>query len=215
MALKPYYSDDWCTIYHGDCRVVLPDLEGFTDTIITDPVWPNAHPDLAGSEDPLGLFRETLRVLPKAKRLCVWLGVQSDPRFLRVVPKRWTFLRKCYMRRAVPHYNGRCLVSGDMLYCFGEWPTSRPGRRVLPGECSVTSKPKRRVAHPCARNEEHAIWAVKWWTDGPVLDPFLGSGTTLVAAKAAGVKAVGIELEERYCEVAARRLEQGVLFDAG
>src|SRR5688572_2556059 len=146
------------TLYLGDCLEVLPTL-GSVSCIITDPVWPNAHPDLQGANDPYGLFERFCQVAPEADRMVVWMGVESDPRFLKCVPSRWRFLRHCYMRRAVPSYNGRCLVTGDVLYVYGEWPTSRPGRRVLPGECSVTSKPAKKQPHPCARNLEHAEWA--------------------------------------------------------
>ncbi len=128
-------------MYLGDCREVLPSLgPDPVSLVLTDPVWPNAHPDLAGSGDPLGLWSSTLLLLPEAERLIVWLGCQSDPRFLTPVPKRWPFLRACYLSRAVPSYNGRCLVTGDIAYVFGKWPAAREGRRVLPGECRVTSK---------------------------------------------------------------------------
>mgnify|MGYP001275786724 CR=1 FL=1 len=211
-SLTPYYDRDGITIFNADCRDVLPTLER-VDRVITDPVWPNALPALQGSEDPLGLWNAVWPLLD-AKTLLVWLGCQSDPRFLRDMPTdRWPFLRMMYMSRAVPSYNGRCLVSGDVAFAFGEWPASQEGRRVLPGEKRVTSIPSRKQEHPAARNEEHALWLMSFWSDPGdlILDPFMGSGTTLRAAKDLGRKAIGIELEEKWCEVAAKRLSQEVM----
>lgn len=206
--MKPFYERDGITLYHGDCRDMLPTLDQ-VDSIIVDPVWPNFLPSLAGSGDPWGLWESTVPLF-NATRLVVHLGCQSDPRFLSTVNRtRWPFLRVQYLRRAVPSYNGRCLVSGDVAYAFGEWPRSGEGRHVIPGECSATSIPSRRSNHPAARNEDHVRWLVKWWTytGETILDPFAGSGTTLVAAYQLGRKAIGIELEEKWCEVTARRLE--------
>ena len=205
-----YYEEPGITLYCGDCRELLPNV--YAETIITDPVWPNFHTKLIGSDDPRRLFGEAMKALPQdVARICVWLGCQSDPRFLEVIPPGFPFLRMSYLRRAVPHYNGRCLVSGDVLYSFGLWPDSREGARVVPGECSVTSIPSLREDHPAARNEQHARWVVKWWGQDPVCDPFVGTGTTLVACKAQGVTAIGIEIEPKYCEIAVKRLRQGVL----
>lgn len=67
--------------------------------------------------------------------------------------------------------------------------------------------------HPAEKPTQLLAWLVESG-GGLVLDPFMGSGSTLVAAKANGSKAIGIEIEERYCEIAARRLAQEVLFDA-
>ena len=67
--------------------------------------------------------------------------------------------------------------------------------------------------HPSEKDPSIAQQLVEWCSDRDetVLDPFMGSGTTLVAAKNLGRKAIGIEIEERYCEIAARRLAQEVL----
>ena len=67
--------------------------------------------------------------------------------------------------------------------------------------------------HPCSRSLKHFEFLVDWWSlpGEMVLDPFMGSGTTLEAAKKLGRKAIGIEIEERYCEIAAKRLSQEVL----
>ncbi|KKK85110.1 hypothetical protein LCGC14_2776570, partial [marine sediment metagenome] len=67
--------------------------------------------------------------------------------------------------------------------------------------------------HPCSRALGHFRWLVSWWSlpGETILDPFMGSGTTLRAAKDLGRKAIGIEIEERYCEIAAKRCSQSVM----
>jgi site-specific DNA-methyltransferase (adenine-specific)/modification methylase len=69
-----------------------------------------------------------------------------------------------------------------------------------------------RRRHPTEKPVELMRWCIQQCPAGVVLDPFMGSGTTLRAAKDLGRKSIGVELEERYCEIAAKRLGQEVLF---
>jgi site-specific DNA-methyltransferase (adenine-specific) len=210
--MKPYYEQDGQTIYHGDAREVLPQLAPGFDVVLTDPVWPNSVAVLAGADRPAELFAEAAAYFPRlAPRLVVHLGCDSDPRFLLGVPAALPFFRACHLDYTVPSYKGRLLYSSDVAYVFGEPPRSRPGARVLPGWCRGNGSYGQTPGHPCPRNLHHLRWLLKWFADGPILDPFAGIGTTLRAAKDLGLPAVGIEIEERYCEVAARRLSQGVL----
>jgi len=64
------------------------------------------------------------------------------------------------------------------------------------------------LPHPCARRLQHVRWLCHWFGGASVLDPFMGSGTTAVACKALGILFTGIEIEERYCELAVSRLAQ-------
>ncbi len=223
--MKPYYDEAGIQIYHGDCREILPQLENHPDTCIVDPVWPNSvFPNV---KDPQLLFKEMCDVL-RSSRLVVHLGCNSDPRFLISVPQRFKYLRTCWLRYACPSYRGRILNGSDVAYAFGEAPSSIPGRQVLSGEVTAKNNSTKLqhtargngnsdninyddLPHPCPRRLEHLTWLCKVFVDNSIIDPFCGSGTTLHAAKEMCLTAIGIEIEERYCAIAAERLQQEVL----
>jgi hypothetical protein len=219
-----YYQDDLVTIYHGDCREILP-LISQPEVVITDPVWPNSvFPGI----EPFQLFEESVGLL-RCKSLVVHLGVISDPRFLSCVPDSLPFFRVCWLRYAHPSFVGRVLMGGDVAYVFGEPPPSSPGKRVLAGECTASNNTKKdshtgrghgssshgnydSLPHPTPRRYEHVRWLVaQYGLDSGVLDPFSGTGTTLRACKDLMIPSIGIEVEERYCEIAAKRMAQDVL----
>lgn len=223
--MKPYYEEAGITIYHGDCCEILPSLSA--ESIITDPVWPNSVPTLIGWDRPYELFAEAAAHFPRAaQRAVIHLGCDSDPRFLLGVPREMPFFRMCYLRYACPVRKGRVLYGGDVAYVFGVPPKSAPGRRVISGEyLTVSTRPDaarvKLIAHkeygkavpglhPTPRRLQHVRWLVAKLAGDSVIDPFCGSGTTLVACAAQNIPAIGIEIEERYCEIAVKRLAQRV-----
>ena len=227
--MKAYYQDEWVTIYHGDCREILPELERI-ETLITDPVWPNSLP-IFGVNNPTQLFKEMCKAITQAERLVVQLGCDSDPRFLTAIPSSWPFIRVCWLDYACPSYKGRLLYTGDVAYAYGRPPSSIPGRHVLPGKYTSTksdklfqrhtgrnkkgrkptARPEDNLPHPSPRRLQHVQWLVWVFSDKQVVDPFMGSGTTAVASKYLNRKFIGIEIEEKYCEIAAKRCSQSVM----
>ncbi len=208
--MEPYYTEPGITIYHGDAREILPTL-GKVDAVITDPVWPNSHPSLFGSDKPVEMFREVMPLIATS-RVALQLGCDSDPRgFLDVIPL--PLFRIAWLEYSAPFYKGRLLYTGDVGYLFGAPPASRPGGRVIPGRCIHVTGSEDKPDHPCARAYTHVRWLVNYWSgEGEtIIDPFVGSGTTLHAAKNLGRKAIGIDIEERFCEQAVKRLRQEVL----
>jgi len=212
--VKPYYQDGSVTIYNGDSREVIAGLSGI-EAVITDPVWPEGDVGLVGDDNADALIGCVADwAAANARRLVVHLSVSTDPRWLVNVPPSMPFQRIVWLEYARPAYRGRHL-SGDCAYIFGDCPDSKKGAHILSGRCMASDPKDNRkvVRHPCPRKVEHVKWLIKWYAgQGTILDPFAGSGTTGVAAKNLGMSAVLVEIEERYCEIAAKRLSQEVLF---
>lgn len=209
----PYYQDEWVTLYHGDALRILPKLPP-GDTILTDPPWPGAPEALSGSADPERLFRHFCRLAPaRARRLAVWLGCFTDPRLLRHIPEALPFVTRIPVLRFPQKPRGKRTAFGEIVYVFGSDEVN-PGRTLLPGLSTERSWVRRieENDHPCPSNLAVARFLVEHLVPpgGTVLDPFCGSGTILAAAKAQGRKAIGIEIQERWCRTVVRRQRQQV-----
>jgi len=212
---KPYYQDDYVTLYHADCREVLPLLEPM-DLVLTDPPygigWNAQKANLPGAQrfadiandDGLECVKFIFDYLQNGQQAVVFGAINFT--YLLPYKARWICWDKRCSERA-----DRMLGSPFEL----AWTTRRSGYdrmyRVLHGGVVNANGGKR--LHP---TEKPIILMQKiieqdFKKAQSILDPFAGSGTTLIAAKRMGLKAIGIEIEKQYCEVAANRLRQEVL----
>lgn len=196
--MTPYYEADGVTIYHGDCRDYLPGLSA--DVVVTDPPYPNK----AGHfDDGIAAAEQVLASLPAPAWLVFWHQLTVPPVPLPLVARHvWhrTNTNRPDNYEAIYEFANRPERASRVF----AYPVIFPG---LTGCIEATG-------HPTQKNERLMRRLLALYPEGTVLDPFMGSGTTVVAAKSVGRTAIGIEKDERWCEVTAKRLAQGVLFGA-
>ena len=191
----PYYSDDHVTLYHGDC-LELADLWTCADVLVTDPPYPNNA----------GLFLDGIA----AARVAL---VLDDPRERLVFWNELEFPPSPAVALVAVHIWHRSNVNGrpyEPVFHFapdGKKRRSEVFRHAVEFQGATGAD---YLGHPTQKPVDLMRRLVAM-TTGVVADPFAGSGSTLRAAKDLGRKAIGIELDERYCEIAAKRLAQEVL----
>jgi hypothetical protein len=208
--MKPYYEHGGIAIYHGDCRDVLPLVRA--DAIVGDAPYgvgvqygqfqdtPTDVQDLASAVSPF---------LVAVKRAAIFTGV----------PQMWMWPKPAWVLcwSIYPATNEWCswgYSQWQPVLAYGKDPYLATGRGPRPTMRMTYSPPDRLGnSHPCPKPLDVMRWLVGRATleSDLIVDPFMGSGTTLRAAKDEGRRAIGIEIEERYCEIAAKRLEQEVL----
>lgn len=201
---KPYYDCDGITLYHGDCREILPHLSA--DVVVTDPPYGMAYSS-GWAANPIQNDHDTAA---RDAILAMW-----SPR-PAIVFGRWSVERPAGVRARLVWDKGEWPGMGDLSFPWG--PSDEEvyvlgagfaGRRV--GTVLRSDRLGSAMSHPNEKPVTLLQRLIERCPPGTILDPFMGSGTTLVAAKLEGRRAIGIEIEERYCEIAARRLAQGVL----
>jgi DNA modification methylase len=203
--MKPYYQDEQSTIYLGDCRDILPELPK-VDLVLTDP--------------PYGI---------KADKDNAHSSIRDNPNWDE---SKWDHKRQVDgIIEATKHGKELAIFGGnyyaDILPVSSGWlawlkPEASTGFSLADMELCWTSLdiaartktfPRRDGnLHPTQKPVCVILWVLSFFPDcQTILDPFMGSGTTLVAAKKLGRKAIGIEISEKYCEIAVKRLAQTVM----
>ena len=211
--MRPYYESGGITIYHGDSREILHTLDAVC--LVTDP--PYGIDYCSGAFSGYGLSRPILGDKDTSARDFILNDWQGEP---ALVFGTWRRPRPEGTRMVLVWDTKGALGMGDLslpwkpshqeIYVIGSGFSGRRDTDVL-SYAPIQSTAKNGRVRPHQKPVALMRNLIGKCPAGVILDPFMGSGTTLVAAKLEGRKAIGIELEEKYCEIAAKRLAQGVL----
>ena len=218
--MKPYYEADGITIYHADCRELIDELK--PDAVLTDPPFfaPAVHYSSRiewgkswGDAMMLGQWWEdTLKAVDSVPSVATFCDSESYPVFYPAMYRRFERLA------GVVWDKGRIGMGTPWRHSFelvlhGWNGTISPDDRGQGDVIRISPVSPDEREHPAEKPNGllRLLLGVMTSEDDVVLDPFMGSGSTLRAAKDLRRHAIGIEIEERYCEIAARRLGQEVL----
>lgn len=223
--MTPYYDHGGITIYHGDCREILPGLGRF-DLLLTDPPYgvsaikadaavrhrfaanatrrwqAHQHEPIAGDDEPF----DPAHILCVAEASVLW-GANNYASRLPDSPC-WLAWDRKDARAADSN-----ITEVELAAVLGHrFKTVRIFRHMWAG-FQRDSEVGLRVLHPTQKPVALMSWCLGFFPDAKtVVDPYMGSGPVAKACKDRGLRYVGIELVEKYCEIAAKRLAQEVLF---
>jgi site-specific DNA-methyltransferase (adenine-specific) len=207
--MKPYYEHAGITIYHGDCREFLPSIDR-PHLLIVDPPYgmeyqsnrrAQKHSPIHGDASfPLEIIDLLIdKAMCAAYVFCRWDNLGEIPKPSSVI----AWVKNNWTSGDLEHTHGRqweaCCFYAKELHKF----TNRIPDVIY---CAKTDN----ELHPTQKPHDLIQRLIGCNVGNTILDPYMGSGTTLVAAKNLGREAIGIEIDERYRETAAKRLSQEV-----
>ncbi|KKN03912.1 hypothetical protein LCGC14_1102910 [marine sediment metagenome] len=221
--MRPYYQDASVKIYHADCREVLAAMKpGSVDLVLTDPPYgvdggrggdSRAH----GKAKYQAAWRDTPEYIASLVNSVIVPFIEDGLRVVLTPGIRCLHLYPpprdmgCFWQPAAMTHGSWGFSNFNPILYYGSDP--RAGRAQTGTGMQLTERAEK-TGHPCPKPLRAWGWLLNKASADPadrILDPFMGSGTTLRAAKDLGRKAIGIEIEEKYCEIAAKRMQQSTL----
>jgi site-specific DNA-methyltransferase (adenine-specific) len=212
---EPYYQDESCTIYHGDCREIAPMLVGVS-AVLSDPPYGMNY----DTNSTRFTTNDNGHGAPSKRR---YAPVHGDDEPFDPTP--WLTYQRVVLF-GFNHFGTRLPVGTTLIWIkkmesgYGSFLSDAEVAWMKGGhgvychrDTSLLGETNSRT-HPTQKPVGLMKWVIEKAGVLPgetILDPYMGSGTTLRAAKDLGRRAIGIEIEERYCEIAAKRLSQMVL----
>jgi site-specific DNA-methyltransferase (adenine-specific) len=234
VGIEPYHQEEAGVIYCGDCRDILPLLPS-NIICLTDPPYNIGSPQritfmrtkgkrLIGGDfgcfdtdavEPSIWFKlmpETVLSFYGARNINKLINAAEENNFEVIQDFHW-----CKSNPPVPMRSVGFSWAVETGYAFRKIGTKHKYNIVagispnwfIDSLCSGHE----RASHPTQKKLSVISWLIDHWSflQDTILDPFLGSGTTAVAAKELGRKFIGIEISKEYCAIAKKRLRQGVL----
>ena len=217
MSMKPYFQDEFVTLFHGDCLQVTEWLSA--DVLVTDPPYGMAYLDRKG-----GSIANDSSPFVRDNALHAWGDKPA------LVFGTWKVERPSKTKQVLvwDKWGGGGTVTQstspwdythEEIYVMGEWPKTVPGGRAREGGTpskvsgvlrvpNYNTQSHDRPNHPTPKPTGLMELLIAKVPPGVIADPFAGSGATLLAARNLGRKVIGVELEEKYCEIMAKRLSQ-------
>ena len=230
--MKPYYEDDLITLYHADCLEHL-DLLDQADVMVTDPPYGMDYTGFGGRKGEPRRTTGRLSIRGDTSPAIRDAVLDSWGDRPAIVFGKWTIPRPENTRARLIWDKTPCGFIGDVnipwghtdeeIYVTGAWPPLVPGGLAREGGTparstnilrhpTMNSQARDRPDHPTPKPVPLMEDLICKCPPGVIVDPFAGSGATLRAAKNLGRRAIGFEIEEKYCEIIAQRLAQEVLF---
>ena len=205
-----YYQDDHVTLYHGDCLEIDDWLEA--DVLVTDPPYGYGHTSGRQGAFQGEVIANDHDLTARDSALKVWGNKPA------LVFGSWKKPRPEATHTLLIWDKGPASGMGDLrvpwkpnteeIYVIGQGFQGKRTTSVLSGHTVVTWASNGRM-HPNMKPTSLMEELINKCPPGVIADPFAGSGSTLVAARNLGRRAIGVELEEKYCEIIANRLSQG------